>query len=1080
MRTGVLFAEGFDPQTNPPDKKEDSPMFERRAIVLACVCLFGLFLLVPAVAAQVTTATFYGIVNDPTGAVIPGATVTLTHEGTRATASRTTNAAGEFVFDFLRVGSYALRIEAQGFKKYESTGIELAAGQTVRQTFVLQVGAVTESVMVEGSAPLVSTASSEQLQTFESLKVTELPLGNRNVTNVLRLATGVDIGANRSVRINGVGVNGTGVSVDGTDANAYPEQRGMAQYGSRNYVDVMSIDAVQEVQLVRGILPAEYGSVVGGQVNLISRSGTNKFHGSAFENYQSHVLNARNPFVAARTADGKEIRKPRRVFNQFGGSLGGPIIRDRAFGFGAYEGYRESASQRVNGTVPTPSYRNEILRALAVPETKLLLDILPLPNVPINNDLGRFEGIRNRASRENHVVAKGDLRVTSMSNLTVAYTRLRPFGLDPSYPLNGANDRTYEYEQDRFTGSFTIGRANWTSESRFGANFSDMARLDHYFLLKDPSGRQETVPWGRSVPRISIGGPSGFGAGGAEIWDMHGSTYTLDQKVARHLGKHSFKFGGKYVFYGGTRNNPENPAISFQNKADLLANIPNQVTPTFGNGEYSSRMHELGFFVQDDWRVSSKLVLNFGLRYDFYTNMVAKSTVKGVQYGFYNPSPPTDWQKLDFGPARDPNNPYENDPWVNLGPRFGFAYNPEGQGKTVFRGGFGVLFSPQMTGVVRQAVAEPVVPFRVRFSLDEARQFGLRWPAYNDEMRLLVEQQNTRTGLRFPFSAINPGLQNPYAMHYQFNIQRALTPTMMLESGFIGVRGVKFILHRRVNLPDRLTGVRPNPNIIFGGPYYVDNTQNMVYNGWQTSLRKRFSRGLSFDTHYTWGKGLGVTGGDIGAYYGADADIRIQDFHNPRADRGPNTGDATHRFLADWVYNLPQFSAAGLPLLRHVFGGWEVSGIFSARSGEPVGISQNCASEWHCRPDYVGGKTVLDNWKENSTTRCIVGARCSVQYLNRNAFALVPVDPRTRIAIRPGNLGNWNIRNPSTWGVDFALAKNFKVHEGLKLQIRADMFNFLNHVNYGGPSGGADGATFGEINGAGGMRVIQLNARLSF
>ncbi len=1025
--------------------------------------------------AQVTTATFYGIVTDPTGAVIPGATVTLIHEGTTAAAARATDTAGEFVFDFLRVGSYTLRIEARGFKKYESKGIDLASAQTVRQAFALEVGALTETVTVEGAAPLVSTASAEQRETWKL----ELPLGRRNVTDILRLTTGVDIGSNRNLRINGVGSNGTGVSVDGTDANSYPEQRGMAQYGARNYIDVMSIDAIQEVQLVRGILAAEFGGVVGGQVNIISKSGTNNWHGSAFENYQSHVLNARNPFVAARSADGRMIPKPRAVFNQFGGSAGGPVIRDRAFVFGAYEGYRESASRRVTATVPTQSYRNEILRALPFPETGILLGILPSPIVPINDDLGRFEGIRNATSRENHAVVKSDYRVTPLSNLAVTYTRMRPFGLDPSATVDGANDRTYEYVQDRVTATFTTGGATWTSESRFGWNFNDMERLDLFFLRKDPRGTPEKVAWGRSIPRIGIGGTSGFGAGGAEIWDMDGTTYSFDQKIARHLGKHSLKFGGRYMFNGGGRDNPENPNISFQNKADFLANIPNQVTPTFGNRPYKSRQYEFGGFLQDDWRVTSKVVLNMGLRYDFYSNNVSEPTTD-TPTGFYNPSPPSDWRKFDFGPARDPKNPYEHDGWVNLGPRFGFAFNPDGKAKTVVRGGFGALFSPQMPGAMRQAVAHPVVPFRVRFSLAEARDFGLRFPRYTDELQQVVETQNVRSGIRFPFSAFNPGLQNPYAMHYQLNIQRALTSTLMLETGYVGVRGVKFLLHRRVNLPDRLTGVRPNPGVIFGGPYYVDHSQNMVYNAWQTSVRKRFSRNMSFDVHHTWGKGLGVTGGDIGAYYGSDPSITIQEFDNPRADRGLNTGDATHRFHADWIYDLPRLANFSSPFARRAFGGWQVAGIFSSRSGEPVTLGQDCASEWHCRPDYVSGPKIHENWKENSTTRCTPGARCSIQYINRNAFALVPVDPQTRIAVRSGNTAVGLLRNPATWNVSFALNKNIELREGLNLKVGANAFNLLNHVNYGGPSTNRSGATFGEINGAGGMRVVQLNARLSW
>lgn len=1046
------------------------------ARVLKIVAVFSIC--AATVSGQVTTATFYGIVTDPTGAVIPGAAATLTHEGTGATATRTTDAAGEFVFDFLRVGSYTLRIEASGFKRYESKGIDLASAQTVRQAFALEVGSLTETVTVEGAAPLVSTASSEQLQTFERIKVTELPLGRRNVSSILRLAPGVDIGSGRSPRLNGIGANGTGISVDGTDANSNPEQRGMAQYGARNYIDVMSIDAVQEVQLVRGILQAEFGGVVGGQVNIISRSGTNEFHGSVFENYQSHVLNARNPFVAARDASGRTLPKPRVVFNQFGGSLGGPVIRDRLFFFGTYEGYRESASRRVNLTSPTPAYRSEILRALPMPETKILLDILPLPNVPINDDIGRFESIRSAESRENHVVAKGDFRVTSLSNLAFTYTRMRPFGLDPRAEAGGANDRTYEYVQDRMTASYTIGGSAWTSESRFGYNFNDMKRLDFFFLRKDPSGVAERFQWGRSMPRIGIAGPSGFGSGGAEIWDMNGTTYSFDEKIARHVGKHSLKFGGRYARVGGFRSNPENPAFSFQSKADFLANIPSAVVPSFGSPPYKSRMYELGFFLQDDWRVTPKLVLNLGLRYDFYSNNVSEPTTD-VPVGFFNLTPPTDWRKFDFGPALDPKNPYNNDPWVNLGPRFGFAYNPDGKAKTVFRGGFGILFTPQMPAVVRQAVAHPVVPFRVRWSLAEARALGLKFPGYTEDMHQVVERENARTGVRFPFSAINPGLQNPYSMHYQFNIQRALTSTMMLETGYVGNRGVKFIMHRQINLPDRLTGLRPNPSVIFGGPYYVDNTQNSNYNGWQTSLRKRFSQKLSFDVYHTWSKALATEGGDVGVYYGSDNDsVFIQEFDNPRADRGPIPGDAGHRLLSDIIYDLPRLSNVN-PVLRTVAGGWQVSGIFSARSGERVIISQSCPF-WHCRPDYVGGQAVNQNWKETSTTRCTPGARCSVQFINPGAFTLVPVSSETRIAVRPGNVGVGAIRGPATWGLDFSLAKNLRMTERVNLQIRADTFNFLNHVNYGGPNGNINSPTFGEINSAGGMRVIQLNARLTW
>jgi hypothetical protein len=518
---------------------------------------------------QVTTATLYGTVTDPTGAVLPGADVTITNEGTSETRQTLTAETGEFLFTNMPVGAYSVKIALTGFKTSVTKGIGLAAGQNVRQIFRLELGGVTDTVTVQGSSPLVNTVSAEQRESLSRLQVMELPLSRRNVTNILRLSSGVDVGGG-SVRINGSGKSGAGITMDGTDANANPsEGRSMEQYGGANYIDVVSIEAVQEVQLMRGVMSAEYGGVVSGQVNVISKSGTNAFHGSLFENYRSHLFNARNPFQPSRNADGSEIRKNREVFNQFGGSLGGPVLKDRAFFFATYEGYRESTFQRVNGNVPTQRLRDEILQALPFQETRLLLDT-------------------------NHVVARGDVLLTKGSNLTVTFTRNRPFGLDPRFNVNGSNDRTFDYAQDRVTSQYTLTRPRWISETRFGFNNADMERLDNYFTFVDPKNA-EKVEWQRRVPRLSIQGIAGWGS--AEVWQMEGATYSLDEKIALHRGKHLFKFGGRYVRNTGSRTNPENPSYAFNSKADMLANIPGTVIITYGShGPHKSRMYEFGFF----------------------------------------------------------------------------------------------------------------------------------------------------------------------------------------------------------------------------------------------------------------------------------------------------------------------------------------------------------------------------------------------------------------------------------------------------------------------------------------------------
>ncbi|HEX9546591.1 MAG TPA: TonB-dependent receptor, partial [Acidimicrobiales bacterium] len=520
--------------------------------------------------------------------------------------------------------------------------------------------------------------------------------------------------------------------------------------------------------------------------------------------------------------------------------------------FFTYEGYRESTFQRVNGDVPTPKLRQQILTALPFPETRILMDTLPEPNVVVDENIGRFEGSGRRESTENHFVVKGDIQLTSASRLTLAYTRNRPFGLDPRYNLDGANDRTYDYAQDRVSAQYTLTRGPWIAESRLGYNRSDMQRLDHFFALQDPS-KAESIEWQRRVPRLGIQGLATWGS--AEVWDMEGGTASFDQKVSRQAGRHLLKAGGRYVRYWGSRTNPENPFYEFANLSDLAANIPATVNITFGShGPHKSRMFEFGFFAQDDVRVNSKLVLNLGLRYDFYSNDVVKPT-GDVPVGVINLSPPSDFHKFDFGPARPLDRPTENDGWINLGPRLGFAYNPDGQGKTVLRGGYGIMYAPQVPALLRQSVGHPIVPFRTINTRAAALRLGISYPMYAEDVRSIEEADVAASGRRLVFSVIDPHLQNPYTMNFQFDVQRAVGRDLMVEMGYVGVLGKKYPMHRRYNLPDRITGERPNPTLIPGG-HYVDNSESTTYHSLQASVRKRFANRFSFDAHYTLGRGL--------------------------------------------------------------------------------------------------------------------------------------------------------------------------------------------------------------------------------
>jgi hypothetical protein len=551
-------------------------------------------LLMPAwpAAAQVTTATFYGVVADESGAALPGASVTMRHEATGAVSTKVTDASGEFVFGFVPIGLYTLKIELSGFKTYESPGLELSAGQNVRRTYVLTLGQLEETVTVSGDIVLLNSVAPEQRENFSRVEVTELPLGRRNFSNVLRIGTGVTPANEGGFRLNGLGRNGTKVTVDGTDASGNPEGRSTSMYQGFQYVDLVSIEAIEEVQTIKGVIAAEYGHALSGNINVITRSGTNEFHGSAFENHQNESLNARNPFLTT---------KPKLDFNQFGGSLGGPIRRERIFFFSTYEGYRETSEAFVSGEVPTAQLRARLLAAQ--PGYNLALDSLPLPNQPHAEtaNTGRFQGARLGKASDNHAVFKSDWRLSGMSNLAVTYTRGRPYRLTPR--VSEVNPRTFQGIQERVTGSYVMGGGRWTAETRFGYNFNDIDRIDRFWDFVDPS-RPESFVGGRRVPTISA---LGFGTADSEIaeYGRGGAVWSIEQKYARTAGQHTFKIGGLFSYRGGGRANIENPRLRYENLEDLLANIPSRVQVTFGVNPYRSRSFETGVFAQDDWRRTS-------------------------------------------------------------------------------------------------------------------------------------------------------------------------------------------------------------------------------------------------------------------------------------------------------------------------------------------------------------------------------------------------------------------------------------------------------------------------------------------
>ncbi len=339
---------------------------------------------------------------------------------------------------------------------------------------------------------------------------------------------------------------------------------------------------------------------------------------------------------------------------------------------------------------------------------------------------------------------------------------------------------------------------------------------------------------------------------------------------------------------------------------------------------------------------------------------------------------------------------------------------------------------------------------------------GLQFPIYNDQVATIIQAQQRVQ----PSSIFNPNLQSPYVGLVYFGIQHAITSSLVFETAFVGNRGLKYPLARLYNQPDRVTGVRLNPNLNQG--YYIDNSQQSWYSSWQNTLRKRFSHNFTFAVHYTWAKQLATETGDISAYYQNNANSRIQNFFNLRPEWGPADGDITHYFTADWVYSLPSLGSVGNSFVKQAFGGWQFSGIFAGATGQPLLITEGSADNVS-RPDYVANQPVVT-----------ANYQSTLQYINKAAFTALPISSASGLPIRPGNISGAFVRGPGYWNADLSIGKNFSLFEKVKLQLRLDAFNALNHTNLTSFSQDVLNANFGRFTNTRGARVLQLNGRFTW
>ncbi len=963
--------------------------------------------------AQVNTATIFGTVTDPSGAAAVQAEVVASNEQTGGTWKTSADTAGEFTLTFLPPGRYTIVVRAPGFKEKRTTGLELVAGQRMRLRLPLELGELTESVTVSAEIPVVNTASAQQDHLVGGLRILELPTANRDWTSLLQLGAGLVV-SNNAVAMNGLPPDGFRFTLDGANASGSGESETLTSLG---YIKAVSLEAIREVSVVSGIAPAETGPTMSGNVNVITKSGTNEFHGSLFENNRVENFSARNQFLTSKAP---------LTFNQFGASLGGPILRNKLFFFGVYEGYRSRAFALVSGNVPTKEFRDMVIAAQ--PATQRFFDTFPLPNTSYSAGAvtGFYQSTGSSKEDSDHYSVRTDYNLTDADLLSVRFTQDWPFQLTPR--VSPANARTFDVKTKKGVVNYTHSSAAWSAETRYGYNRFERVRLDHIY----------------SLGVSAIVGNLGFSNSG-ELMENLGTNFSIEEVVARHSGRHSFKYGGLFQKYASGRNNETVPGFRFATVADLLANRPTQITISFGVRPYTLYNWVNGYFVQDDYRVTDRLMLNVGLRYDYF------SVPKEKSGRLFNRTGP-----FGIGPFTDPDSIYDAN-YLDFSPRAGFAWSATRN--WVIRGGFGKFTSSHNhfggpVEVVQNALDEPN---RVVFSQAEAQRYGIRYPTTNAAVLPLVKGgggpiAGTVISRRFP---------QPYSLQWSLSVARQITPNMSLETSYVGNHAVHANIVRKINQVDRVTGLRPFPE--YSEFRYYEASESVRYGAWQNVFRRRFASGLQMGAVYTWANTISYTNA---------ANLGLpnppQDTWNTRADKGPSPFDLRHHFHTDFLYELPlaRWTAKAQRGLWTALSGWQVSGVFTAETGGPINITQSTTYE-SSRPDYGGGPAYNAD------------AGRTLQYLNRSAFALVPIGGGGA-PLRPGNIGRNALRAPGYWNLDFALAKNFNFRERWRLQFRADLFNSLNHTNFSGISTSINAANFGRFTSTRGARLIQLNARLTF
>ena len=1017
--------------------------------------------------AQLPTATILGMVKDSSGAVVPATSLTARNVETGQSRTAVSAADGSYRFAALPVGTYQVRAEHSGFQREVQGGLTLSVGQEAVVNFSLQVGAVEQTVSVTGEAPLVNTTSGSLGGLVSEERVADLPLNGRNFTDLTLLQTGIVEDKSKTTdpnlagtffSSNGAPVRSNNYLLDGAIMQGWSGATPASSSGSS-----LGVEGIREWRVITNNFSAEYGLTMGSQTTIVTKSGTNSFHGSAFEFLRNDKLDARNFFDY--TAPN---RLPPFKRNNFGGSLGGPIRKDKLFFFLTYEGLRE----RLGVTTITPdlpagcrgdanaTVTNTSCPALGStpsvtisPTVRRFVALFPMPNLPGDQITFPFSQPTTEdygQGRFDYTISPGDSFFGRFTDLDGNRTITQPF---PGFPVFTVSRNQYSTLSESHVFSPTLLNTFRFSYSRTQMFFNSPT---------DIAGPGLSFVPGQTIGSLAIGGVGTFGPFDVTPADERQNIFTWSDDLFFTKGSHSLKFGMLINRYQIFLLNSAfvRGRISFPGILSFLQGQPS-VYFALNPGSIIDRTWHyttLGFYTQDDWRVKPRLTLNLGLRYEFNT-IPDEATGRSVALRNIRSDSMTTPGPL-FG---------ENPSLHNFSPRFGFAWDVQGDGKTAVRGGVAWLYdiSTIFHHLLVSAVGTP--PYSTRYTVGGP-------PA----AALFSIPLTFPPGLAPAPRLLDYRMQQPNLFPYNVTVERLLPFDMALTLAYAGSRAIHLLQTTEGNpvvptiLPDGrkffpVNAPRINPN--FSSIELRTAAGNSWYNSLQFGLLKRISKGLQFQSSYTWSKTLDETQSALVAENTTNSDF-LSDPSNIKLDKAPALFDTTQVWRFNAIYRFPNLNPAG-GVLAKVLNGWWMSSIVSLQSGLPFSpvLTNNRSrsgvdggADEPDRPDLVpdrnGGNIV-----SGATAGCpgvAPGQKLGTPnlYYDPCAFTLQP-------AGFLGTAGRNILRGPGFAALDLSITKDTSIKylgESGKVEFRAEFFNLLNRPNFATP--GIGGSLLGPNNGA--------------